>query len=143
MNEDACEAHTADLQANRTEVHSTDAPTIHQEQQKAMASLVAELEARGITAKPMSRNAVLATNRAGDPNTAGPRGRAMNPGLNQEVVCLTHGPEHSLWWFWAWSGPTRDATPDFEPFCPADHPDHAADRITHVLAIPRTQATGP
>jgi len=144
MNADPPEAHTAGLQPVEDAALSKDTPvTLRQEQQVAIAALVAELEARGITAKPMSRNAVLATNPAGDATTSDPRGKAMNPGLSQEVVCLVHGPDHTLWWFWAWSGPTRDSAPDLEPLCPAQDPGHAAARIAHVLNLPHVEVTTP
>lgn len=70
----------------------------------------------------------------GEPLDSGPAGKALNPGLSQTVECSTAEADGRLWWWWLWSGPTRDAPPELEPLCPADEIDLAADRIARVLA---------
>ncbi|WP_460365826.1 hypothetical protein [Actinocorallia lasiicapitis] len=62
-------------------------------------------------------------------------GKALHPGLNQEVRCQRR-TSGELWWFWAWSGAIRGAPPELEPLCPAVEVMRAAERIAHVLAVP-------
>jgi hypothetical protein len=72
-------------------------------------------------------------------STDDPRGRAMNPGLTQDVM-LRRAPDGGLMWCWVWE-PRRSAEcgaaipspPDVEPLCPADDIDEAARRIAAVL----------
>ena len=71
---------------------------------------------------------------------SGPAGEALNPGLSQTVECSTAEADGRLWWWWLWSGPTRDAPPELEPLCPADEIDLAADRIARVLAERRNDS---
>lgn len=59
----------------------------------------------------------------------------MSPGLRQEVACRP-GEAGVLWWFWVWSGPTRQSPPEYEPLCPADQVERAAEWIARVLAVP-------
>src|SRR5690242_15010039 len=59
-------------------------------------------------------------------------GKAMNPGLRQEIVCQRDASDE-LWWFWAWAGATRGAPPELEPLCQAEKVMAAAERIAHVL----------
>jgi hypothetical protein len=63
-----------------------------------------------------------------------PLGRAMDHGLCQIVVLSTRA-DHSLHWFWQWSGATRDAPPEYEYLCPAEDIDEAAERIYTVLRV--------
>ena len=64
---------------------------------------------------------------------SGPAGEALNPGLSQTVECSTAEADGRLWWWWLWSGPTRDAPPELAPLGPADEIDRAAARIARVL----------
>jgi hypothetical protein len=97
-------------------------------------ALVAELEQRGLIAQAQGHGVVWARNPAGDPKHGDPRGRALSPRLQQEVVCRPLGS--SLWWLWAWSGVERDSPAELEPLCPAWQVETAAERIAHVLAVP-------
>ncbi|GLW65537.1 hypothetical protein Arub01_37810 [Actinomadura rubrobrunea] len=107
-----------------------------------VAALVTALNARGLAGKADKDGAVLAANPAGEPDGGDPRGRAMSPGLRQEVRCLRNARDGGrLWWYWAWAGPTRQSPADLEPLCPAADAEIAADRIAKVLAVPSADAT--
>jgi len=54
--------------------------------------------------------------------------------MSQTVACR-RGADGRLWWYWVWSGPTRDSAPDFEPLCPAQQTGLAATRIVCVLSL--------
>jgi hypothetical protein len=43
--------------------------------------------------------------------------------------------EGALTWFWQWSGPTRDAPPEYELLGPADATAEAGERICRVLSL--------
>jgi len=101
----------------------------------AARALAARLEARGFGAVVMGHGAVGVWNPAGEPDPDDRCGQLMSPGLRQEVRCGRRA-DGALWWFWAWSGPTRQSPPDLEPLCPIDEPEKAADRIAKVLAVP-------
>lgn len=58
----------------------------------------------------------------------------MSNSLSQTVACR-RGADGRLWWYWVWSGPTRDSAPDFEPLCPAEQVALAAARVARVLAL--------
>lgn len=102
----------------------------------AALALVAGLERHGLVCHVLGHAAVLASNPAGEPDPDDPRGQAFSPGLRQEVRCRPHGADQALWWFWVWSGPTRQSRPDLEPLCPVTDAETAADRMRHVLAVP-------
>ena len=53
--------------------------------------------------------------------------------MKQPLVIREH--EGDLWWCWVWSGPTRNALPEYEPMVLADDFDEAARRIVNVLRI--------
>ncbi|WP_157429955.1 hypothetical protein [Actinomadura oligospora] len=106
----------------------------------AARALVAELEARGLTARVLSHGAVWVRNPAGDPASDDRLGALMSPGLNQEVWCRPNGDHVGLWWWWAWAAPARNEPPDLEPLCPVDEPKRAADAIARVLAVPFADA---
>jgi hypothetical protein len=106
---------------------------------KVTLALVAELERRGLVAKAREHGVVWARNPAGDPNADDRRGQTLSPRLQQEVVCRPLGG--SLWWLWAWSGVERNSPADLEPLCPAWQVETAAERISHVLAVPFEEET--
>lgn len=59
-----------------------------------------------------------------------------NPGdtrMTQPLALREH--EGRLHWHWVWSGPSRDAPPEYEPMVPVDDVEEAARRIGRVLAI--------
>ncbi|MBX6767763.1 MAG: hypothetical protein IRY90_11535 [Actinomadura rubrobrunea] len=106
-----------------------------------VAALVTALNARGLVGKAYQGGAVLAVNPAGEPDGGDLRGRAMSPGLRQEVRCLRNPRDGGrLWWYWAWAGPTRQSPADLEPLCPAADAEMAADWIAKVLAVPSADA---
>jgi hypothetical protein len=62
-----------------------------------------------------------------------------NPGdtrMTQPIVVREH--QGAWWWHWQWSGPSRDAPPEYEPMVPADDVDEAARRLANVLHIAET-----
>jgi hypothetical protein len=67
-------------------------------------------------------------------------GRAMNPGLGQQIV-LEEWPERGLCWCWVWPAwrPAERGMPvpepEIEPICPADDVDFAAARIANVVRL--------
>ena len=97
-----------------------------------LRDLATALTARGLTVRVHERASILvARNEAvrGDD----PLGRAMNPGLTQ-IVALSND-SGTLAWYWQWSGPTRDAPPEYELLCPADAIAEAGERVARVLAM--------
>ncbi|MFI0409122.1 hypothetical protein [Actinomadura sp. 3N508] len=61
-------------------------------------------------------------------------GRALGPGLRQEVRCAER-QGGALWWFWVWWDGSGQSCPDLEPLCPAGEIETAAERIAAVLAV--------
>ncbi|MCO6010090.1 hypothetical protein NE236_34500 [Actinoallomurus purpureus] len=62
-----------------------------------------------------------------------------NPGdtrMTQPIVVREH--QGGLWYHWQWSGPTRDAPPEYEPMVPVEDVDEAARRLGNVLHIAET-----
>jgi hypothetical protein len=97
-------------------------------------ALIAELERRGLVGKAWGHGAVRVYNPAGEPDGGDPLGRALGPGMRQEVLCRRR--DGVLWWWWAWSGPTRTSPPELEPLCPVADAVTAVERIARVLAVP-------
>ncbi|RAY15261.1 hypothetical protein DPM19_11150 [Actinomadura craniellae] len=93
------------------------------------------LTRRGLSARALRGGVVRAENRTALPAEGNRMGRALHPGLRQEVVCRPADGDGSLWWHWVWSGPTRDAPDELEPLGPAGELTAAADKITAVLAL--------
>ena len=96
--------------------------------------LAAALNARGLRAQVVRGAWVLAGNPAGDPPDGDRRAKVLNPGLKQTVMCGTDG-EGRLMWFWQWSGPAREAPPEYEPLCPAEDIRRVSDKIARVLRV--------
>jgi hypothetical protein len=97
-----------------------------------LQDLATVLTARGLTVRVHDRAGVLmARNEAAGGDD--PVGRAMNPGLTQ-IVALSND-SGSLAWYWQWTGPTRDAPPEYELLCPADAIAEAGERVARVLAV--------
>ncbi len=97
--------------------------------------LGAALAARGLAVTMQAGSMVTARNRAADPPQEDQRARVLSPGLVQPVVWGPREDTGDDWWFWVWAGPTRDAEPEYEPLCPADEIETAADRIAAVIAV--------
>jgi hypothetical protein len=100
-----------------------------------------ELMRRGFAVITRAGHMISARNRAADPPPGDARARLMSRGLIQPVVCGPREGDQELWWFWVWSGPTRDAPPEYEALCPAAEIDTAAEKIARVLAV-RDEAPG-
>ncbi|MFG2003444.1 hypothetical protein ACGFNU_30225 [Spirillospora sp. NPDC048911] len=100
------------------------------------AALVLDLEVRGLAGQVLAHGAVQASNPAGEPDKDDPRGQLMSVGMRQEVLCRPHPEDGELWWWWAWSGPTRKSAPELEALCPAEETSRAAERIECVLRVP-------
>ncbi|MEV5825220.1 hypothetical protein AB0L25_06575 [Spirillospora sp. NPDC052242] len=100
----------------------------------AALALVHALTARDLVAQVWGHGAVRAENPAGEPEDGNPQGQLMHPGLRQEVVCRDRNGV--LWWWWVWSGPTRQSPNELEPLCPITDAQTAADRLARVLAVP-------
>ncbi|GAA4638830.1 hypothetical protein GCM10023196_098110 [Actinoallomurus vinaceus] len=59
-----------------------------------------------------------------------------NPGdtrMTQPIVVREH--QGAWWWHWQWSGPSRDAPPEYEPMVPVDDVEEAARRLANVLHV--------
>lgn len=95
-----------------------------------------ELIRRGFTVTTRAGQMVSARNGAADPPPGDSLARALSGGLMQPVVCGPREGGRELWWFWVWSGPTRDAPPEYEALCPAAQIETAAEKISRVLAVP-------
>lgn len=104
----------------------------------AALALVEALEVRGLVAGMWEHGAVRARNPAGEPDPGERLGRALTPGLRQEVLCRPR--DGVLWWLWVWSGATRSSPQELEPLCPVTDVVTAADRIARVLAAPFADA---
>jgi hypothetical protein len=99
------------------------------------SALVAALRQRGLVAEGHPTEwAVRARHPAAEAGGGDPRGRALSPGLRQEVRCR-RGADGGWWWYWVWSGATRHSEPELEPLCPLSAVETAADRIARVLAV--------
>jgi hypothetical protein len=97
-----------------------------------LRDLATVLAARGLTVRVQERAGILvARNEAARGDD--PVGRAMNPGLTQ-IVALSND-SGTLYWYWQWSGPTRDAPPEYELLAPADAIAEVGERVARVLAV--------
>jgi hypothetical protein len=98
-----------------------------------IAALSAALTDQGLEVQRQPRCQIRARNTS----AAGidPMGKALNPGLSQTVTFGTNDADGRVWWWWLWSGPTRDAPLEAELLCPADDVKTAARRISRVLAL--------
>lgn len=98
-----------------------------------LGELAAALTARGLGVRVDERGGrITARNAAAE--TDDPRGRAMNPGLSQDVVLSVHDDE-SLHWYWAWTGARRGAPAEYEYLCPAEEIETAAAKVAAVLRL--------
>lgn len=102
-------------------------------------ALTAMLTMRGLQVRRQREDSLVVRNPAGGPDGSDHRGRLLSPGLRQEVACRPDGSGR-LWWFWVWSGATRTSPPEYEPLCPAEQIERAADRVARVLAVPFADA---
>ncbi|MFD0900570.1 hypothetical protein [Actinomadura sediminis] len=100
----------------------------------AALALAKEVQARNLEVVAVRAGSVRVRNPAGEPDQDDPQGQAFSPGLRQEVVSRLW-TDGVLWWFWVWSGPTRNSCAELEPLCPADDVVTAADRLAKVLAV--------
>ncbi|GAA2456919.1 hypothetical protein GCM10010191_90580 [Actinomadura vinacea] len=106
----------------------------------AARALTTRLKASGLAVVVLGYGAVRVWNPAGAPDPDDKRGQLMSHGLQQEVRCGRRA-DGRLWWFWVWSGPTRDAPPELEPLCPLEDVEMAAGLIVKVLAVPFAEAS--
>jgi hypothetical protein len=53
--------------------------------------------------------------------------------MTQPIVAREH--QGVLWWWWVWSGPTRDAPPEYEPMVAVEDVDEAVRRLANVLRV--------
>jgi hypothetical protein len=102
----------------------------------SLDALAAELCEKGLEALIL-RGGLLTS---ADPQETNVAAKTMNHRMTQTVACR-RGTDGRLWWYWVWSGPTRDSAPDFEPLCPAQQIGLAATRIARVLSLRPTAAT--
>lgn len=108
----------------------------------AVGALAALLRERGLSATVQEHGAVLVFNPTAEPGAGDLAGRALGPGLRQEVRCA-RGPGGAAWWFWVWWDATGQCAPELEPLCPADQPETAAARIVTVLAVSPPEPESP
>jgi hypothetical protein len=102
---------------------------------KNAEALAAVLTAGGLNVSQQRCGSLVVRNPAGEPEADDRLGRLLSPGLRQVVACRPVDGDGALWWFWVWSGPERHSAPEYEPLCPAEEFEHAADRIAHVVAV--------
>lgn len=99
--------------------------------------VTAELTSRGL--KVTERAATLVVTNPGVGGT-GALGRAMSPGLGQEIA-LRERPGLGLWWWWVWPGVrpgergVPQPPPEYEPICPGEETGFVADRVTNVVRL--------
>lgn len=105
-----------------------------------LKALTIALAGRGLIAEAFGARMVWVKNPAADPPGGDPRAATMSPGLRQTIICQRDADSGRLAWFWVWSGPTRQSPQELEYLCPAEHIDHAANRITRVLCLDGTDA---
>jgi hypothetical protein len=98
-----------------------------------LQQLGAALLARNFKVKIDDRQGLLIAKNPAVMATDDPIGRAMSPGLAQTVALGTHNG--GLFWFWQWSGATRDAAPEHELLGPAEQIGTTADKIAYVLRL--------
>jgi hypothetical protein len=79
------------------------------------------------------RNGFVEVRNPSGNRTTDPLGRALNPGMKQSIALGDH--DGALFWFWVWTGVTRDAPPEYEPMVPAEDLDEVARRLANVLAV--------
>lgn len=89
------------------------------------------VKAHVLTLAPLLMRAGLhvTMNSAGVVEARNPRDARMR----QPLVLREH--QGILWWWWVWSGPTRDAPPECEPMVSVDDVGEAARRIVNVLTV--------
>jgi hypothetical protein len=81
------------------------------------------------------RNGTIEVRNPSGNRTTDPLGQRLNPGMRQHIAIGDRDRDGVLTWFWVWSGPTRDAPPEYEAMCPADDLDEVARRLANVLAV--------
>jgi hypothetical protein len=100
---------------------------------KRLRELETALTARGFKVRVEPHSwALVARNVAAEPED--PLGKHFAPALAQRVQVSTDD-KGALNWYWQWSGPTRDAPPEYELLCPAAAIAEATERIARVLAL--------
>ena len=105
--------------------------------QAYMDKLVAELRARGLE---VAAKLPAMTVRNPMASSTDPRGRALFPGLTQQVL-IRWVRESGLMWCWVWRGfrpVERDASesePEVEPMCHAKDIERAAELIANVVRL--------
>jgi hypothetical protein len=99
--------------------------------------LEAMLIARGLSVTvEEDHGALVAANTVAVPDDPADRlAIAYGPAKLMQRVVLKRDDQAALYWYWQWSGPTRDAQPEYERLAPAAAIAETADRITRVLAL--------
>jgi hypothetical protein len=111
--------------------HTMESSAMARQIRTHLNELAAALIARGLTVR-VGRGGVSAANPAS--RAEDPLGDVLHPGLSQEVALSVH-EDRTFHWYWAWSGPTRDAPRELEYMLPAADIAEAAARIARVLAV--------
>jgi hypothetical protein len=94
------------------------------------------LMARGLAVTLNPEGVLTARNRAADPPPDSPHAWLLSSSLQQPIVCRKHPQTGALWWHWVWQGLMPDDEPDYEPFCPVEEIERAANCIAAVLLVP-------
>jgi hypothetical protein len=105
---------------------------------KGLRDLSASLTTRGFKViVEEKRWSVVAVNEAAAPEDPhDPLALAYGSAkLVQRVRLAPHPHNGTLYWFWQWSGETREAPPEYQPLCPAHAIAEATERIFRVLAL--------
>jgi hypothetical protein len=108
---------------------------ITSEARACVEALVSVLTERGLEARALRGGIIRAENHAARPDKDDRMARALYPGLRQEIACAPLDGRGPLWWYWVWSGRTRDASDEWEPLLPVSDLTAVADRIAAVLAL--------
>lgn len=95
------------------------------------------LTARGFTVRIEEKFwSLVAKNEAAEPDDPhNPLSRAYGAVSLSQRVALAPDDNGVLCWWWQWSGPTRDAAPEYQLLGPADGIADAGERIARVLAL--------
>jgi hypothetical protein len=95
------------------------------------------LVARGlsVTVEEGYGSLVAANTAAGPNDPKDPLAIAYGPAKLMQRVVLARDEQDALYWYWQWSGPTRDAPPEYERLAPVAAIAETAERITRVLAL--------
>jgi hypothetical protein len=105
-----------------------------------LRELATSLSVREFTVRiePANWSLVAKNELSADADTDGPPdplARAFGPVRLTQRVQLATNDHGDLFWYWQWSGPDREAPPEYQPMCPAHAIAEATERISRVLAL--------